>query len=63
MGLCDKTFQGGNNWPAAPEKAVKYVADHLATKHAGAWRFLPSDTFGKPRPLAFTGEQALRSIV
>ncbi|KAI0203707.1 polyketide synthase dehydratase-domain-containing protein [Astrocystis sublimbata] len=45
LGLCDKTFEGGNNWPAMP-LGSSYVVHYLfARKHRGAWRFLPSDTF------------------
>lgn len=57
LGLCDKTFQGGNDWPQLPwgsEYIVKWV---LARRHAGAWRFLPSDGWRMPRPLAFLGNE------
>jgi hypothetical protein len=51
LGLCDKTFEGGNDWPKMP-MGSSYIVHYLfARKHRGAWRFLPCDTFGKPRPL------------
>ena len=56
-GLCAKSLQDGNNRPATPAKAVQHVAELLATKHAGARRFLPRDGFGEVRHLAFTGEE------
>jgi hemerythrin-like domain-containing protein len=55
LGLCDKTFQGGNNWPKMPMGSAYLVHYLLVRKHSGAWRFLPCDTFGQPRPLAFLG--------
>lgn len=57
LGLCDKTFQGGNSWPAIPigsEYIVHYI---FGRKHRGAWRFLPSDTFRTPRMLPFLGDE------
>lgn len=56
LGLCDKTFQGGNNWPVLPWIAPHIVHYLLERKHAGSWRFLPCDAWGKPRPLALLGE-------
>lgn len=53
MGLCDRTYEGGNNWPAVPP-GTGYVINYvLAWKHSGAWRFLPSDHWRNPRTLAF----------
>ncbi|OAG05357.1 uncharacterized protein CC84DRAFT_1091120 [Paraphaeosphaeria sporulosa] len=55
LGLCDKTFEGGNDWPKMPMGSAYFVHYLFARKHSKAWRFLPCDTFGKPRPLAFLG--------
>ncbi|KAI1359420.1 hypothetical protein F5Y08DRAFT_80323 [Xylaria arbuscula] len=57
LGLCDKTFEGGNNWPAMPPGSTYIVHYFFSWKHRGAWRFLPSDTFRTPRPLAFLGSK------
>ncbi|KAH8705928.1 hypothetical protein BGW36DRAFT_435989 [Talaromyces proteolyticus] len=59
LGLRDITFEGGNNWPVIPMSSlsipiIRYV---FARKHAGSWRFLPCDTWGKPRPLPFASER------
>jgi hypothetical protein len=56
LGLCDQTFQGGNNWPALPPGAADFIHNTLSQKNRGAWRFLPCDTFRNPRPLAFLGD-------
>ncbi|KAI3327878.1 hypothetical protein HD806DRAFT_338545 [Xylariaceae sp. AK1471] len=56
LGLCDKTFQGGNDWPAMPRGSAYLVHYIFARKHQGAWKFLPSDTFRSPRTLPFLGE-------
>lgn len=56
LGLRDKTFQGGNNWPVMPWYAPYMVDWIFAWKHRGAWRFLPSDIHGKPRHLAFVNK-------
>ncbi|PYI09264.1 hypothetical protein BO78DRAFT_338026 [Aspergillus sclerotiicarbonarius CBS 121057] len=53
LGLRDITFEGGNSWPAMPPMSAWFVHYIFARKHAGAWRFLPCDTWGNPRPLAF----------
>ena len=53
LGLRDITFEGGNKWPALPLLATHLIHYLLARKHAGAWRFLPSDMWGNPRPLKF----------
>ncbi|KAI1266293.1 hypothetical protein F5Y18DRAFT_426191 [Xylariaceae sp. FL1019] len=57
LGLCDKTFQDGNDWPAMPPGSAYFVHYIFARKHRGAWRFLPSDTFRTPRPLACLGSE------
>jgi hypothetical protein len=53
LGLCDKTFEGGNEWPKMPMGSSYFVHYLFARKHRGAWRFLPCDTFRNPRPLFF----------
>ena len=57
LGLCDKTFQGGNSWPAMPMGSAYIVHYLLGSKHRGAWKFLPSDTFRQPRPLPYLGDK------
>jgi len=56
LGLCDKTFEGGNDWPKLPMGAAYVVNYVFAWKHRGAWRFLPCDMWRNPRPLAFLGD-------
>jgi len=54
LGLCDKTFQGGNNWPDNMPGFVPYIADWILTRgHRSVWRLLPCDMYGKPQPLPF----------
>lgn len=55
MGLHDGSYEGGNNWPAVPWGTLYVVNYVLAWKHRGAWRFLPSDHWRRPRALAFGG--------
>jgi hypothetical protein len=57
LGLCDRTFEGGNNWPVLPTGATYIVHYILGGRHRGAWRFLPSDSWRNPRPLQFLGEK------
>ncbi|KAI0434428.1 hypothetical protein F5Y09DRAFT_252366 [Xylaria sp. FL1042] len=42
-------------WPRMSVPAVHAVADKLSPRHAGAWRFLPCDVWGRPRELPFLG--------
>ncbi|KAF1998945.1 hypothetical protein P154DRAFT_494699 [Amniculicola lignicola CBS 123094] len=56
LGLCDKTFNGGNDWPKLPFGAAAIVHYVFGRKHAGSWRFLPCDTWRTPRTLMFLGE-------
>jgi hemerythrin-like domain-containing protein len=56
LGLCDRTFQGGNSWPKMPTGSAWIVHYVFGRKHRGAWKFLPCDTFRNPRPLRFLGE-------
>ncbi|KAJ0417421.1 hypothetical protein BJY00DRAFT_206297 [Aspergillus carlsbadensis] len=53
LGLRDVTFEGGNKWPEMPPLSEWFVHYIFARRHAGSWRFLPCDTWGKPRALAF----------
>lgn len=55
MGLCDRTSEGGDTWPPLPPGTGYIINYVLAWKHSGAWRFLPSDHWRNPRPLAFQG--------
>lgn len=54
--LRDVTYADGSEgggWPRLSVPALHAVADRLSAKHAGAWRFLPCDVWGKPRELQF----------
>ncbi|KAI0812153.1 hypothetical protein GGR55DRAFT_614670 [Xylaria sp. FL0064] len=42
-------------WPRMSVPAIHAVADKLSPRHAGAWRFLPCDVWGRPRELPFLG--------
>ncbi|KAJ5817240.1 hypothetical protein N7447_009473 [Penicillium robsamsonii] len=53
LGLRDVTFESGNQRPSLPPMADWIINYLLARKHAGAWRFLPCDGWGKPRSLVF----------
>lgn len=55
LGCCDKTLEGGNSWPEMPWVGPYFVHYLMGRKHAGAWRFLPSDSWRTPRPLAALG--------
>ncbi|KAH8897134.1 hypothetical protein GQ53DRAFT_837845 [Thozetella sp. PMI_491] len=59
MGLRDKTYEGGEGWPQIPGGVVteSVIACVLSLKNKGAWRFLPCDHWGRPRPLAFGEEE------
>ena len=58
LGLCDKTYEGGvHDFPPAPWFAPYVVHYLFGRKHAGAWRFCPSDTWGRPRKLMFGGRE------
>lgn len=54
----DTTYEGGNDWPGLPLVAVHVIAEKLSKLHAGAWRFLPCDVWGKPKELPFMGYEA-----
>ncbi|KAI2624997.1 hypothetical protein GGR54DRAFT_637899 [Hypoxylon sp. NC1633] len=57
--LRDVTYSGtgaeGAGWPRLSVPALHAVADRLSARHAGAWRFLPCDVWGRPRELGFVG--------
>jgi hypothetical protein len=54
MGSRDVTYEGGiHHWPPIPFFVPYLVHWYFERKHAGAWRFSPSDTFGRPRALKF----------
>jgi hemerythrin-like domain-containing protein len=59
LGLCDKTFEGGNDWPKMPMGSAYFVHYLFGRKHRGAWRFLPCDTWRNPKPLQFLGGNQL----
>ncbi|KDQ17586.1 hypothetical protein BOTBODRAFT_172044 [Botryobasidium botryosum FD-172 SS1] len=58
LGLCDRTYEGGiHNFPPGMPAFVPWLAHYwFARPHRGAWRFCPSDTWKKPRPLMFLPE-------
>jgi hemerythrin-like domain-containing protein len=56
LGLCDRTFQGGKEWPRMPAVSVYVVHYLFGWRHRRAWKFLPCDTFRNPRPLYRAGE-------
>ncbi|KAJ5119028.1 hypothetical protein N7448_010737 [Penicillium atrosanguineum] len=53
LGLRDVTYEGGSRWPALPPLSEWIVHYVFGRRYSGAWRFLPCDTWGKPRALAF----------
>jgi hemerythrin-like domain-containing protein len=54
LGLVDNTFEGGTHkFPPLPWFAPYVIHYWFGRKHAGAWRFNPSDMWGNPRPLLF----------
>jgi hemerythrin-like domain-containing protein len=56
LGLCDRTFEGGNEWPKMPAGSAYFVHYLFGWKHRRAWKFLPCDTWRNPRPLARIGD-------
>ncbi|OTB12373.1 hypothetical protein K445DRAFT_321105 [Daldinia sp. EC12] len=53
----DPRTADGGVWPRLSVPALHLVADRLSQKHAGAWRFLPCDVWGRPRELGFLGDE------
>ena len=62
MGSCDRTFPGGGDWPAMPAVGPYVINCVFSWKHAGAWRFLPTDMWRRPRPLRFLGDQDSEAV-
>lgn len=60
LGCADKTYEGGNEFPAAP-KVLPYLVKYWYTRNTGAFRFSPCDFFSKPRPLLFGPTAAAKS--
>ncbi|MCJ1331890.1 hypothetical protein MMC10_008582 [Thelotrema lepadinum] len=57
LGCVDKTYEGGiHSFPPLPFFIPYLVQYWFAAKHRGAWRFCPSNMWGQPRPLAFSGK-------
>lgn len=57
MGLCDRTYEGGNDWPKMPAIADYVINYVFAWGNQGAWRFLPCDHYRRPRELAFLSKE------
>lgn len=60
LGTCDKTYEGGNDFPPLPgfmPYAIKYW---FGSYNSGAWRFNPCDFWGQPRPLPMLPENRLK---
>jgi hypothetical protein len=56
LGLSDRTYEGDiQGFPPAPWFLPYLVRFWFARKHAGAWRFYPSNMWSKPRKLQFVG--------
>lgn len=51
LGCCDKTYQGGNDFPPLPRFMPYAIIYWFGRTHSGAWRFNPCDFWGQPRPL------------
>lgn len=56
LGCCDKTYQGGNDFPPLPRLMPYAITYWFGRTHAGAWRFNPCDFWGLPRPLPMLPE-------
>ncbi|KAI6084962.1 hypothetical protein F4821DRAFT_261497 [Hypoxylon rubiginosum] len=52
LGCADNTFEGGNAFPPLPW-ILPYLIKYWFAARNGAWRFNPSDWWGRPQPLAF----------
>ncbi|ETS78109.1 hypothetical protein PFICI_10171 [Pestalotiopsis fici W106-1] len=61
MRMRDTTSAGGRNWPGVSLIALHTIDKTLSRTHAGAWRFLPCDVWGKPRELPFLGQDVGKS--
>ncbi|KAL1982157.1 hypothetical protein VTN96DRAFT_1692 [Rasamsonia emersonii] len=56
LGTCDKTYEGGNNFPPLPGVLPYVIKYWFGAYNKGAWRFNPCDFWGKPVPLHFLPE-------
>lgn len=56
LGCADKTAVGSEGFPPVPFFLPYLSAYVFSRKHKGAWRFSPCDSWGRPRPLLFVGE-------
>ncbi|TAQ83098.1 hypothetical protein B7494_g8580 [Chlorociboria aeruginascens] len=56
LGTCDKTYEGGNEFPPLPSVLPWVIKLWFARTHKGAWRFNPCDFWGKPVPLQMLPE-------
>lgn len=60
LGTCDKSYDGGNDFPPLPG-AIPYAIKYwFGRRHAGAWRFNPCDYWGNPVPLPMLPENRAR---
>lgn len=55
LGCVDKTYEGGihKDFPPFPFFVPYIVHYWYSRKFAGAWRFCPSDFWGRPKELYF----------
>jgi hemerythrin-like domain-containing protein len=53
LGSADKTYEGGNSWPALPPFMPFLMNWWFSRRRKGAWRFSPCDLYGQPVPLKF----------
>jgi hemerythrin-like domain-containing protein len=56
LGNCDKTYEGGNEFPPLPAVLPYVIKYWFGRGHSGAWRFNPCDFWGKPVPLQMLPE-------
>jgi hemerythrin-like domain-containing protein len=56
LGTCDKTYEGGNEFPPLPAPIPYAIKYWFGRSHSGAWRFNPCDFWGKPQPLLMLPE-------
>ena len=53
LGAADKTYEGGNSWPALPSFMPFLMNWWFSRRRKGAWRLSPCDFYGQPVPLEF----------
>ncbi|KAL2014834.1 hypothetical protein VTN00DRAFT_2359 [Thermoascus crustaceus] len=56
LGTCDKTYEGGNEFPPLPAVLPYVIKYWFGARNKGAWRFNPCDFWGQPVPLHFLPE-------